>query len=264
MTFRIRRRAMRLWILAGGVALASWGSWALAADSTALVRKSRKELIDASIKAPKDPKAGSSALRRAVQHVDEIRLEPKTEAPPAMPEIPPMPPVQPMPIQPVTTEAGQAGPSEPAISEAVVARLKGLSAEKVADPMGLADSLYLGGRLTEAGTFYEKALADSSQPDAKAWALYQMANCRRSTDAAAAMVLYKRVTAEFPKSPWAGVAAAQQRLLEWYQTVNPVAEAKKPAATPELKKPAATLEPKKPASAAADGPIVAKKQASES
>ena len=233
MTSRARRRTTELWIAAASAAVAFWATSAPAADSTALVRKARKEVIEASIKAPTDPKAGAADLTRAVDKVDGIRLEPKVEpAPPSLPDLPPMPVIAPMPVVPLAPATEKSVQNAPTISEAVIEKLKSLPPDKVADPLGLADALYLGGRLAEACPFYERAFAGSAVPDTKAWALYQMANCRRSSDTAAAVALYKRVAAEFPKSQWAGVAAVQQRLLEWYQTVAPAAgpEAKKPAA----------------------------------
>jgi hypothetical protein len=250
----IRRWTTSLRIVACGVAPVLWAASAQAADSTALIRKARKDVVEASIRAPQDPKAASPALRRAVENVEGIRLESKVDPPPSMPDLPPMPVIEPMPVQPLKPASEKAAGGRPAISEAVIARLKAQPAEKVADPLGLADALYLGGRLAEACTFYERVLAGSAgsaATDAKAWAVYQMANCRRSSDPAAAAALYKRVTTEFPKSPWAGVSAAQQRLLEWYQTVGPTtaADAKKPAAGP-----ASAAEAKQPAAAPAPVP----------
>ena len=244
MTSRTRCRTIRLWLAAAGATLALCAASAPAADSTALIRKARKEVVEASIKAPTDPKAGSPDLRRAVDTVDGIRLEPKAEPVPPMPDIPPMPAIAPMPIVPLKPATENSAPNGPAISDAVIEKLKTLPPDKVADPLGLADTLYMGGRLAEACTFYEKAFAGAAGPDTKAWVLYQMANCRRSSDPAAAVALYKRVTTEFPKSQWAGVSGVQQRLLEWYQTVGPVKspETKKPAtgsaAVPEAQKPA--------------------------
>jgi len=234
MTSRTQRRTIELWVAAASAAVALWATSAPAADSTALVRKARKEVIEASIKAPTDPKAGAADLTRAVDKVDGMRLEPKVEPPPPMPDLPQMPVIAPMPVVPLTPATEKSAQNAPTISQAVIDTLKNLPPEKVADPLGLADALYLGGRLAEACPFYERAFAGSAVPDTKAWALYQMANCRRSSDPAAAVTLYKRVAAEFPKSQWAGVAAVQQRLLEWYQTVAPAAgsEAKKPAAGP--------------------------------
>ncbi|MCX5684036.1 MAG: tetratricopeptide repeat protein [Planctomycetota bacterium] len=247
MTFRTGRWTTRLCLAAASAALALWAAPAPAADSTSLIRKARKEVIEASIKAPTDPKAGSADLRRSVDAVDGIRLEPKVEPPPPLPELPQMPVIEPMPVMPLmpATENNPAGAA--AISEAVVERLKNLAPDKVADPLGLADALYLGGRLPEASTFYERVLAatgtgaGAASSDTKAWALYQMANCRRSSDPAAAVTFYKRVAAEYPKSPWAGVSAVQQRLLEWYQTVGPTTSsgAKREAAVPATQKPAA-------------------------
>jgi hypothetical protein len=256
MTFRTGRWTTRLWIAATSAVLALWAAPSPAADSTALIRKARKEVIEASIKAPTDPKAGSAGLRRSVDAVDGIRLEPKVEPPPPMPELTArLPVIEPMPVMPLmpATENNPAGGAM--ISEAVVERLKNLAPDKVADPLGLADALYLGGRLAEASTFYERVLmgvgagagagagAGGGSSDTKAWALYQMANCRRSSDPAAAVAFYKRVAAEYPKSPWAGVSAVQQRLLEWYQTVGPTTS---PGAKKEAAEPAAAADTKNP------------------
>jgi tetratricopeptide (TPR) repeat protein len=106
-----------------------------------------------------------------------------------------------------------------AVSEAILSEIKRLSPDKVADPLKLADILYQGGCLDEAVPFYQRAYDTSADAPAKAWALFQMANCRRQTDAAAALTLYRRVTTEFPKSPWKVTANTECRLIEWRQSL---------------------------------------------
>ena len=85
----------------------------------------------------------------------------------------------------------------------------------------MGETLALADRPAEAVQFYEAALKAESQPDNQAWLLYQLANCRRTTDPEGALSLYKRLLAEHPKSDWTEPAQTQARVLEWMLTARP-------------------------------------------
>ena len=103
-------------------------------------------------------------------------------------------------------------------------RIEKTGADKFADPVALADSLFRSGHPDHAYTLYERLLADkTTAKPAKAWSLFQMANCKRPSDAAAATTLYGRILNEHADSSWASPSKAYKRLLEWRQTVNPEA-----------------------------------------
>jgi hypothetical protein len=229
--------------LVGAIALAAFASVAAGAaadDPVNQARKIREEVLQSSIKAPKDSAASRAEHQRAMEHVKGLNPAPKpAPKPEASPALPPD-------VLAAAAESnalldakslvlgglaglGQAVP--PTIPDDVIEQLKTLPAEQVADLMALADALYLGGRQPEASIFYEKALSSQLAPQAKAWALFQMANCRRRVDMAAAADLYKRLATEYPKCPWAAVAAVEQRLLAWYQASG-LADGPPPVAIP--------------------------------
>jgi hypothetical protein len=129
----------------------------------------------------------------------------------------------------------------PDVAPEQLERLRQIPPQRIADPVSIADALYLGGHWDEAFLFYERALAapagqvatgDSPRRgdaapgpsgDGKAWLLFQAANCRRRADPAAAAALYQRLAAEHPQSPWTAVARTRLRILEWRQAERPEA-----------------------------------------
>jgi tetratricopeptide (TPR) repeat protein len=239
-------------IAAAAAATASL-AWA-ADDITDQAMKNRRDLINAGVSAPKENPAAAADLSRAIERIQQVHLT--TKKPPEE---------QATDTSGSTSAAGLGGTvaeifaaaPEPAgspssVSDAVLDEIKRLAPDKVADPMKLADILYQGGRLAEAVPFYQKAYDAPADPAAKAWALFQMANCRRQTDAVAAVALYRRVTTEFPKSPWKAVAEAECRLIEWRQTIRPDTSAT--STVPALKTAsAAKAAPAAPAAAAPSG-----------
>ena len=274
--------------LVGAIVLAAFASGAAGAaadDPVNQARKIREEVLQSSIKAPKDSPASRAELQRAMEHVKGLNPAPKpAPSPAASPALPPDV-VEAAAESSALLDAKNLGlgglgglgkPVPPTIPDDVVEQLKKLPAEQVADLMALADALYLGGRQPEAFIFYEKALSSPLAPQAKAWALFQMANCRRRTDMAAAADLYKRLATEYPKCPWAGVAAVEQRLLAWYQAsgladgLAPVAipappaapapppSASAPAAPPVLRARILATTPDEPDDTAPAGPAAAK------
>ena len=229
--------------LVGAIVLAAFAAGAAGAaadDPVNQARKIREEVLQSSIKAMKDSSASRAELQRAMERVKGLNPAPKP-APKAAAS-----PALPPDVLAAAAESnalldakslvlgglaglGQAVP--PTIPDDVIEQLKTLPAEQVADLVALADALYLGGRQPEAFIFYEKALSSQLGPQAKAWALFQMANCRRRTSMAAAADLYKRLATEYPKCPWAGVATVEQRLLAWYQASG-LADGPPPVAIP--------------------------------
>lgn len=126
-----------------------------------------------------------------------------------------------------------AEPTRRAVEQAVARRfeidantleqLKLAPAKGPACMLTLADSLFGSEQFDAAATLYETVLGQDQSPATKAWALFQMANCARTKDPAAATTLYKRVADEYPDSLWAEVAQEQSRLIDWQQSVNPQA-----------------------------------------
>ncbi|MBM4019174.1 MAG: hypothetical protein FJ288_12750 [Planctomycetes bacterium] len=193
------------------------GAPADADDPVGQVARNRRDLASAAITAPDAARAEPSSLDRAIERLRGIQFKPRGEppaddggspaqaAPPAapLPAAPKMPRAEP-------TKAPAAAPN-PALA---LDELNRLTPEQVPNPVALADTLYLAGRCDEAFIFYERAASGQAPDEAKAWAVFQMANCRRASDPAAAAALYKRVAAEHPKTPWASIAALQDRVIQ--------------------------------------------------
>lgn len=96
------------------------------------------------------------------------------------------------------------------------------------NPVELAEILYLGGWLKEAGIVYREALSriDSEGTDAfgdRAWILFQLANCLREEDPAEARKLYREMISRYPECPWVDLAKAEDELLGWLEKENPKA-----------------------------------------
>jgi len=132
--------------------------------------------------------------------------------------------------QPATSQpAGEPGaasqpaaPAEPRLSKEVLEQLKGLPAAGLSNPLAVADELYRSGLSEAACVLYEHGLKHTQDPNAQGWALFQMANCRRSSDPAAAGKLYARVVSEHGKGLWAELAAVETKLLEWQEANRPL------------------------------------------
>lgn len=212
-------RASILRFLTGGAALAAVAAWAAAADLPSQTHNAQRDLIRATYAAPPRLPTSTNSLMKAVEKVESLRLEPKPD-----PTSTPAGEAPPVAEKPATTPA-QTPAKEvivgPVLSPEAIEQMKKLPPERLANPLALADSLYLGGRPAEAYFFYEKALVATEDPETKAWTVFQMANCLKPTDPESAAKLYRRLATEFPKSHWAPVGAAQERLLQWYQTTRP-------------------------------------------
>ena len=53
------------------------------------------------------------------------------------------------------------------------------------------------------------------------WLLFQVGNCQRHSDPAAARKAYQQLAREFPDCPWTPVAKMFDRLLRWHELNNP-------------------------------------------
>jgi tetratricopeptide (TPR) repeat protein len=104
----------------------------------------------------------------------------------------------------------------------VMEQLEALPAASLSRPVELGDELYRSGYFGAAFALYERALKGASDEDTRGWSLYQMANCRRHTDPAAAEQLYQRVLGECPKTLWAQAAAIEQKLIQWNRVNRPM------------------------------------------
>lgn len=91
--------------------------------------------------------------------------------------------------------------------------------EQIHNPFELGEVLYRSGNLKEAALCYQYVL-DSADPNTPvtqntAWILFQIGNCLQNDDSATAMQMYRRLTVEYPDSPWADFARAKVQLIDW-------------------------------------------------
>jgi hypothetical protein len=98
--------------------------------------------------------------------------------------------------------------------------------EKVDNPFELAETLFLSGNEKEAAVFYTEALVRTEPNDVsvsryRAWVLFQAGNCLRNTDMPAAMKMYTQLVTEYANSPWADIAKAQVKVIDWYVRDEP-------------------------------------------
>lgn len=107
------------------------------------------------------------------------------------------------------------------ISPQTLGRFRLLSAKDITKPIALADSLYSGGYLQQAYAVYETAERQDITPADHAWVLFQMANCKRTSEPDIALGLYRRLLAENPDSPWSNLAQIRGDILVWNKVNAP-------------------------------------------
>ena len=252
----------RAWICLCGLAAAPW---AVLADGEATPPASQPVSVIDRIReleqenmAPPDAKSGDSSLEDALRKLrSAMRLKPRW--PILSPQ--PVPPSQPTSM-PSTAPSSPTVPARPKtrLSPTVLARLKTFPAAEVADPTALGDALFRGGHLDVAATFYTLALERKPEASEAAWLLFQLGNCFRTSDPAAASDVYRRLIAEHPDTTWALLASATEELIRWRETNKPraVLAAMAPkAAAPERP---ASVPTTQPAVATATQPAIAKSE----
>jgi len=193
----------------------------------ATIRDSLKELRRASLTAPASEGAAAD-LQRAIRNVSAVQVRPKTTDPtPTESAVQPATgPAQTEPTSAPNTVGRLVLASRPAsapvgISPQTLEQLKKAAPKGLASPLELADTLLAAGEMEAADVFYSQALQQEQSDENKAWTLFQIANCRRGKDPAAAKALYRKLQDEQPNSPWSIVAAAQVQLIDWQLANKP-------------------------------------------
>jgi hypothetical protein len=182
-----------------------------AARAGSSIRDNRRQLWRAHLTAPTDDRC-SAGLQEAIQRIQAMQLSRRTGPAQAEAELARAVPAT-GPAQPAVTTVVPA-----AMDPRVLAQLREIPRQSVADPAALADTLYITGQQELAGVFYQLALEDAAQPPAtQAWLMFQLANCRRQGDPPAATGLYEKVMAQHGDSPWAPLAQFELNLLRWQQ-----------------------------------------------
>jgi len=228
---------------------------AAAADSDLLIADSPetdigRELWQARISNPKDISAGKNKdnLYRIIEKIRSVRFEPQDESPEPLIAVKPAQktetdetssksntPQEPEPqkdsTEPPNTLVSKRQDEEkmPArqITDQTLEIFEQLSQQpqQLESPFELAEILFLNGHLKEAAKCYQEALnrmaANEDPHKKKAWILFQMGNCLRSTDQSAAIEMYQQLITQYPDSPWTDMAKARSRLINWYQQDKP-------------------------------------------
>jgi hypothetical protein len=188
------------------------------------VKDRLRQLWRESLQPPTATPTASDKLRETMDELRRIRVSPRLRGKAPLAAVvgePASRPGEPV-SRPSAGDANDAAQAATAgLSPAVVEKLKGIPSGSLASPADLADDLYQGGHLAAAAAMYERAMTQGDD-DTKAWALYQTANCRRTAKPQEAETLYLRVISEYSKTPWAKLAAVEQKLLEWQRVNRPM------------------------------------------
>jgi len=194
------------------------------------------QLWQASISIAKVEKAESkNELQRIIEQIRSVEFEPREEVPKTVIVVEPAQTTEPNETS-SAIEAPQEHeknkielrlPYEP-VTEQTLQMLKSLlqHPERLHSPFELGELLFLSGHLKDAAICYQEALSRSSPDKAdpaqnRVWTLFQIGNCLRDDDLPTAMKMYRQLIAEYPDSPWADLAKARSKLIDWYQKDNP-------------------------------------------
>jgi tetratricopeptide (TPR) repeat protein len=185
-------------------------------------------------KGQKDEKS-KHELRRLIEHIRSVEFEPPKKAAEPVIVLDETPPIEPdkTPAPMTVEQEEEKREIEPKlpygpITAQTLQIMAGLSEspEKLANPFELGEVLFLGGNLKEAAVLYQEVLKREDPDDAcssrnRAWVLFQIGNCLRGNDLPAAAKMYGQLITEYPNSPWAEMATAQAKLIDWYLKDKP-------------------------------------------
>jgi tetratricopeptide (TPR) repeat protein len=192
--------------------------------------------IETSVADSKNDTKSKDQLRKMIEQIRSIELEPQKPVPEPVtvseqpPAVEPNETVPDVPVQKETAKE-DAKPRLPngLIADETLQMLKILAQEpqKLANPLELGEVLFVSGNLKEAAIFYSEALKRKDPNDAdlsseRAWTLFQIGNCLRNDDMPAAAKIYQQLLTEYPNSPWADMATARNNLIAWYLKDEPL------------------------------------------
>ncbi|MHC4460062.1 MAG: tetratricopeptide repeat protein [Planctomycetota bacterium] len=202
-------------------------------------------------------KRNKNELQRIIEQIRSVEFEPQEKVvKPVIVVVEPNPTTEPNETS-SATEAPQESevqkielklPYEP-LKDQTLQMLKSLlqHPERLHNPFQLGEILFLSGHLKDAAICYQEALSrcspDKADPNQKpqqdtkvadaiwktgtfsirnrAWILFQIGNCLRDVDPTTSMKMYRQIIAEYPDSPWADLAKARSKLIDWFQKDKP-------------------------------------------
>jgi tetratricopeptide (TPR) repeat protein len=189
---------------------------------------------------PKDEKTGKGKdeLQQLIKKINAIKFKSQAQTPKPLIVVEP---VQKTELNKISSDIEIPQKQETAkperelsheqISADTLQILKDLSQhpDQLQNPFELAEILFNRNCLKEAAKCYQEALSclnkeqteQTDRFDNKAWLLFQIGNCLRSTDRPEALKMYKRLMVEYPDSPWVDLAKAESELVEWYLKDKP-------------------------------------------
>jgi tetratricopeptide (TPR) repeat protein len=205
-----------------------------------VIRKNMVELRRASWAPPAGPESPRD-LKSAVEQVKAMDLSMTAIPPGGRASDAAAPKAVPQVAATATTTQPQSQPAaRNPIDAATLEQLKKTPPGNLKEVLAIADALFSGKDIEDAAVFYDLALRQSPSGQDKGWILFQLGNCRRTSDPAAARVLFKQLVEEVPDCPWANLASAVTRVIDWEMAEKPEAAFKKPVkpTTTNVAKPA--------------------------
>ena len=197
-----------------------------------------RELLRAEMSIANSPDNSKSKdqLRKMIEQIRSIEFASQKQAPgPVIAQVKALPVVPDKTVPDVPMQKEQAEPAVETrpkhgpITENTLQMLQALAKnpEKVANPLELGEILFVSGNVKEAAMFYSEALKRKDPNDTgtsrdRAWILFQIGNCLRNDDMPTAAKIYQQLLTEYPNSPWANMATAQNNLIAWYLRDEPL------------------------------------------
>lgn len=196
-----------------------------------------RQLWQARISPSKDgkPHQSKTELRQIIRQISSIEFKPQDQSSESLIVVEPTQKAEPNEISSDTEIPQEPEPNKierklpnGRVSDQTLQVFRSLSQhpDQLHNPFELAEILFNSNCLKEAAQCYQQALnrMTTNETDRfanKAWILFQMGNCLRNTDRPAAMQMYKQLIAEYPNSPWADLAKAESKLIDWYLKDKP-------------------------------------------
>jgi len=196
-----------------------------------------RQLWQARIGVSKDsnPSQNKTELRQIIRQINSIEFKAQEPSPQPLIAVEPIQEAEPNEI---SSDAETPQEQEPntiehkppyeQVTDHTLQILKSLSQhpDQLQNPLELAEILFKSRRLKEAAKCYQEALNrmtanETDQLANKAWILFQIGNCLQNDDPPTAMQMYKQLIAEYPDSPWADLAKAKSKLIDWYLKDKP-------------------------------------------
>lgn len=162
------------------------------------------------------------SLRKAIEEIERIQLARKS-----------LKKSKPAATQPAKPKKATTQPSAKEIAKAGAIALKAINKQtldrfkkNIKNPLALADALFDRSMTESAAEFYAQALERKGTDHDQAWAMFQLANCRRAGKPKAALEMYRQMLDAHPRCQWANTAETQIRLIEWHELNKPKATLK--------------------------------------